>query len=246
MAKEVLHNENYIKVKQRIVDLKKSGIWENVSVNTELIKDGFKTDITGKEKMYVIMKATLTMDRNNAHFTYTGTSMETEGTGEVNYLKFLENAETSAVGRALSFAGIEDTLDENPDVASKEEIEEAKDKNKDLSIEKKKQQAVNLIQEALNKKVTPGEIKELKAPKEYNESNVPIFKGIPDNSKIRPAEHRKEIISFLQREKLLQENNLVDALIKSKLSLKYKKVDDLFKSANQGELIIFIQHIKQS
>lgn len=248
MAKDVQHNDNYIKVKQRIVDLKKNGSWDNASVNTELVKEGTKKDATGKEKMYVIVKATLTMKINDAHLTYTGMAMETEGIGEVNYLSFLENAETSAVGRALSFSGIEDVKEENHEdvnVASKEEIKEAKDKNKDLSIEKKKQHAVNLIQEAINKKVTPVVAKELKPVKEYNESNIPIFKGIPANSKIRPSEHRKEIINFLQREKLLQENNLVDALIRSGLSVKYKKVDELFKSANQGELIMFIQNIKQ-
>lgn len=248
MAKEITHNDNYIKVKQRIIDLKSKGIWDNVSVNTEIIKDGYKKDVTGKDKMFVIVKATLTVTRKDAQFTYTGLSMEKEGEGEVNYLKFLENAETSAVGRALSFSGVEDTLNDKPkgedvNIASEEEIQEAKDKNKDLAIEKKKQQSINLIKEALSKKVTSVEVKE---KKEYNESNVPIFKGVPKGAKTRLPEHRKEIINYLQKEGLLKENNPVDALINSGLSVKYKKVDDLIKTGDQGELIIFIQNIKQS
>ena len=119
MAKDIQYNDNYIKVKQRIVSLTKSGMWKNVSVNTELVNTGFKKDVTGKDKMYAILKATLTFTRDNAQFSYTGTAMETEGQGEVNYLKFIENAETSAVGRALSFAGVEDTSEQEEDIASK-------------------------------------------------------------------------------------------------------------------------------
>lgn len=52
----------------------------------------------------------------------TGTSMKEKGSNEVNEFSFLENAETSAVGRALTFLGIAATNV----IASKDEVEDAK------------------------------------------------------------------------------------------------------------------------
>lgn len=58
-------------------------------------------------KMWVV-KATLTLTQNGATNTYTGLAqeLESEKYGAVNNTSALENAETSAVGRALAMAGI--------------------------------------------------------------------------------------------------------------------------------------------
>ncbi|UOG77572.1 hypothetical protein MTX78_24465 (plasmid) [Hymenobacter tibetensis] len=58
-------------------------------------------------KMWVV-KATVTLTQNEATNTYTGLAqeLESEKYGTVNNTSALENAETSAVGRALAMAGI--------------------------------------------------------------------------------------------------------------------------------------------
>lgn len=56
------------------------------------------------ERLMWVVKATLVVDG----FTYTGLAQEIESDNykDVNYTSALENAETSAVGRACAFAGI--------------------------------------------------------------------------------------------------------------------------------------------
>jgi hypothetical protein len=56
------------------------------------------------ERLMWVVKATLKIDEN----TYTGLAQEIESSNykDVNYTSALENAETSAVGRACAFAGI--------------------------------------------------------------------------------------------------------------------------------------------
>jgi hypothetical protein len=58
-------------------------------------------------KMWVV-KATVTLTQNGVTNTYTGLAqeLESEKYGAVNNTSALENAETSAVGRALAMAGI--------------------------------------------------------------------------------------------------------------------------------------------
>ena len=62
------------------------------SIHTELIK---------LEAGIVVVKAILDTERG----TYTGHAMEEIGSSQINKTSALENCETSAVGRALGFAG---------------------------------------------------------------------------------------------------------------------------------------------
>ncbi|WP_022824687.1 hypothetical protein [Hymenobacter norwichensis] len=70
---------------------------------------GIETDYRyfASRKMWVV-KATLTLTQSGVTSTYTGLAqeLETEKYGAVNNTSALENAETSAVGRALAMAGI--------------------------------------------------------------------------------------------------------------------------------------------
>ena len=60
-----------------------------------------------ERKMWVV-KAILRIDKGEKSFTYTGLAQEIESSNykEVNFTSALENAETSAVGRACAMAGI--------------------------------------------------------------------------------------------------------------------------------------------
>lgn len=77
------------------------------------------TDILAYENNAVTIKATVTDEAGNV--LSTGIAQEKEGSGFVNKTSFIENCETSAVGRALGFAGI--GIDES--MASAEEVANA-------------------------------------------------------------------------------------------------------------------------
>lgn len=77
------------------------------------------TDIISNEGGVVVMKATV-MDETGKVLT-TGLSYEKEGNSTINKTSYIENCETSAVGRALGFLGI--GIDGS--VASAEEVANA-------------------------------------------------------------------------------------------------------------------------
>jgi hypothetical protein len=89
-----IHGKNYTEVKERVRALAESDIEYDII-----------TDYTYFEnrKMWVV-KATLKIGQR----TYIGHAQEIESssTRDVNFSSALENAETSAVGRAFAFAGI--------------------------------------------------------------------------------------------------------------------------------------------
>lgn len=74
------------------------------------------TEILSNEDGVVVMKATCYSDSNTV--LSTGTAYETEGSSYINKTSYIENCETSAVGRALGFAGF--GIDAS--IASAEEI----------------------------------------------------------------------------------------------------------------------------
>ena len=77
------------------------------------------TDILSLEDGVATMKATL-LDEDGKVIA-SGLAQEKEGAGFVNKTSFIENCETSAVGRALAFAGI--GIDES--IASADEVANA-------------------------------------------------------------------------------------------------------------------------
>ena len=94
----------YKTVAERIVELN-SNTNGNYSMHTEILNDNVHE--------YVLMKATLTLpvefgpteETSEAFHCFTGHAYEVQGAGFINKTSHVENAETSAIGRALASAG---------------------------------------------------------------------------------------------------------------------------------------------
>lgn len=89
--------KQYVEVKERLEYLSKEFEGE-YSINTDY-------QYFEAVKIWVV-KATLTLVQEGKTSTYTGLGQEKEGGTGVNSTSALENAETSAVGRACAMAGI--------------------------------------------------------------------------------------------------------------------------------------------
>lgn len=235
--KEKDFNNNYLKVKQRILNLKEKGEW-NVSVETEVIKIDTRLDVAGKPKLFAIVKAKLTING----IVYEAHALEIEGVGDVNYVHFLENAETSAVGRAMSFAGISESgvVSDDSNVATKEDIETAKEQVKDINIEKRKEVAKSLIEETLAKKqmkldVTP------EPKKEDAQLVIPVFKEVTGT--IREKKDREEVIAWLRKVGKFDENLLIGAMIKAEISSKFKSFNELLHKGSYNDLLTVFKYL---
>ena len=235
--KEKDFNENYLKVKQRILNLKEKGEW-NVSVETDVIKLDTRLDVAGKPKLFAIVKAKLTING----IVYEAHALEIEGVGDVNYVHFLENAETSAVGRAMSFAGISESgvVSDDSNVATKEDIETAKEQVKDINIEKRKEVAKSLIEETLAKKqmkldVTP------EPKKEVAQLVIPVFKEVTGT--IREKKDREEVIAWLRKVGKFDENLLIGAMIKAEISSKFKSFNELLHKGSYNDLLTVFKYL---
>ena len=235
--KEKDFNNNYLKVKQRILNLKEKGEW-NVSIETDVIKIDTRLDVAGKPKLFAIVKAKLTING----IVYEAHALEIEGVGDVNYVHFLENAETSAVGRAMSFAGISESgvVSDDSNVATKEDIETAKEQVKDINIEKRKEVAKSLIEETLAKKqmkldVTP------EPKKEDAQLVIPVFKEVTGT--IREKKDREEVIAWLRKVGKFDENLLIGAMIKAEISSKFKSFNELLHKGSYNDLLTVFKYL---
>lgn len=94
-----IKGKEYVEVKERILHLANQDDFD-YSIETDY--QYFET-----RKMWVV-KAKLTIYKDEKEYVYTGLAQELESDNyrEVNYSSALENAETSAVGRACAMAGI--------------------------------------------------------------------------------------------------------------------------------------------
>ena len=109
-----IHGKQYIEVKERILALVENG--SPYSIETSY-------DYFPEQKMWVV-KAKLTMLETWEAFTWL--AQEIEGNSNINKTSALENAETSAVGRACAFAGI-GVIDS---IASADEVHKAINREK--------------------------------------------------------------------------------------------------------------------
>lgn len=88
-----IKGQDYILVKDRILAFNE--MYPDGSIQTELLSEPSDTRI--------VVKATVTPSEGRV---FTGLAQENVGEGNVNKTSALENAETSAVGRALAMLGI--------------------------------------------------------------------------------------------------------------------------------------------
>ena len=94
-----IKGKEYVEVKERILYLANQDDYD-YSIETDY-------QYFESRKMWVV-KAKLTIYKDDKEYVYTGLAQELESDNyrEVNYSSALENAETSAVGRACAMAGI--------------------------------------------------------------------------------------------------------------------------------------------
>ena len=116
-------NTEYNTVAERIHAIHNSNPNTSCSIETEILSP-FGTGIVSDE---ILVKATLTIKRDGETHTFTGHAYgkrlpydDKRRRQDVNTTSFIENAETSAVGRALAFAGLGGT-----NIASADEVEGA-------------------------------------------------------------------------------------------------------------------------
>jgi len=91
-----IKGKDYVLVKDRVLFFNET--YEKGYIQTSLV-----SDLTSP---YVVIKAKVVPDSENPERYFTGYSQEKVGEGMINKTSALENAETSAVGRALAMMGI--------------------------------------------------------------------------------------------------------------------------------------------
>lgn len=91
-----IKGKDYVLVKDRLLYFNEEH--PNGSIVTELV--------SATDAQQIIIRATITPDIENPDRKFTGYSQAVVGDGYINKTSALENAETSAVGRALAFMGI--------------------------------------------------------------------------------------------------------------------------------------------
>ena len=95
---------------------------ERIRYFNEAYKNGaILTQIMNHENDSVLIEAKVIPDVENEQRFFTGYAQETKGKGMVNATSYIENCETSAVGRALGFMGI----GVESSIASAEEVSNA-------------------------------------------------------------------------------------------------------------------------
>lgn len=105
-----IHGNEYVTVAERVKEFHK------------LYPDGFiTTEIIKLEKGLVVMKATVYPDGNNTLRFFTGHAYEIENSTMVNKTSYVENCESSCVGRCLGLLGL-GLLD---GIASADEVQHA-------------------------------------------------------------------------------------------------------------------------
>lgn len=93
------------------------------------------------------VKAVLTINEEGKTNVYSANASEKIGSNDINLTSALENAETSAVGRACAFAGIGLT----DKIASADEVKGAKDSLKEEKVTIRKNAGKTAEQKALEK-----------------------------------------------------------------------------------------------
>lgn len=136
-----IKGKEYAEVPERIQAFRK--LHPNGDIDTSMIY--FQNGI-------VIFRTTVTWeDENGKEHHVTGTAEEEEGSSYINKTSFVENCETSSVGRALGMMGIGSTSS----IASAEEVENAINNQQRKSPPKQYRKAENTSFSLWQKQITP-------------------------------------------------------------------------------------------
>tara|TARA_R100000781_G_scaffold69343_1_gene43623 strand:+ start:763 stop:1419 length:657 start_codon:yes stop_codon:yes gene_type:complete len=114
-----IHGKIYLTVARRIDDFRKSEEFRGWSIETELVS---------AEDSMVVMKSTIR--DGDGKVAATGYAEENRSFGKINKTSALENAETSAVGRALAFLGLGGS-----EIASADEVAGAINQQKQMEVD---------------------------------------------------------------------------------------------------------------
>lgn len=106
-----IKGREYVTVAERVKAFHE--MYPNGSIKTELLST--------PEASRIVFRCAVTPDEENATRVFTGYASESIGDGFINKTSAMENAETSAVGRSLGFAGLGVT----DSIASVDEITKA-------------------------------------------------------------------------------------------------------------------------
>ena len=139
-----IKGKNYAEVPQRVKAFRM--LHPNGTIDTQIISN---------QNGVVVIKATVADDAGN--ILATGHAYEKEGNGFINKESYIENCETSAVGRALGFLG----LGIDTSICSAEELSNAI-LNQDKPKGRKKQEPVEDIDLDSTIEDTPSAVKNLK------------------------------------------------------------------------------------
>ena len=114
-----IHGKIYLTVARRIDDFRRSEEFKDWSIETELVS---------ADESMVVMKSTIR--DSDGKIAATGFAEENRRLGKINKTSALENAETSAVGRALAFLGLGGT-----EIASADEVAGAINQQKQIEAD---------------------------------------------------------------------------------------------------------------
>jgi len=177
LKKTDIKGKDYIEVNQRIKGFKM--LYPEGFIHTQLVSMADGICVMTAEVGYY--------ENGEKRILGTGTAYEKESSSYINKTSYVENCETSAVGRALGMAGI--GIDTS--VASAEEVtnainnqEQIKEAEKQEKIRKEKIQDVHvkaLESKCENDGVAPGFICDLYKVKTFKDLTNEMFRNITDN-----------------------------------------------------------------
>ena len=155
-----IKGKDYVPVSERIKHLAENN---HYSISTDY-------QYFPERKMWVV-KAILSIYKNGGVFTYSGLAQEIESNNykEVNHTSALENAETSAIGRAAAFAG----LGIDGGIASAEEVNKAINRTDEVGEEgrlKLLSMLENTTYEERQKEVLALRIEDIKTAEEFDKA----------------------------------------------------------------------------
>jgi hypothetical protein len=119
----------YTEVKDRLIAFADEYPQATIQTFIESVREIIDTPTGETCNEYVVRATVIPNPIQEPEWFYIGHAAERDNTGFVNKTSALENCETSAVGRALAFAGFGGDFA----IASKEEVENAKAKQKQIN-----------------------------------------------------------------------------------------------------------------